>query len=384
MKKKNWILTGTIGSAALLASAGLFFQFLQLDFKPFLAYIPDTIGETVGYFSSLFQVEDGKIGFTGAQVISRLMRISDLPSQGSLEARILAGFGAMVLIPLFLSLIVFGLSFIQCRPVRMYGMMISLIGILFLVFATLFHFPDTLYREIPEKVQEAAQTAQQAGPLIDKIKNTFGLSDQLTDYFAGNAEKIEEVFEDLTPGDMQRIVFHSLGPGWRMSLAALVMQFVCFGFSLLTFRPAKQYRKAEKAVRQEEKKDFRKIPCDGPAVIVERGSMKGTRIRLGIGTRLSVGRDPGQCTLVLEDVGMDPLHCVISFDPSENLYHVRDYSRKGIFCQGKRLETKAVNYLPGDSRISLGSERNVLYLELAKPPMVTFVTGYQEDGSGLV
>ena len=223
---------------------------------------------------------------------------------------------------------------------------------------------------------------ENAAPLVDQIKNTFGFSDQLTDYLSGNAENIKEVIGSLSPGDMQRIIFHSLGPGWWMLFAALVMQFISFGIASAAAKPSGQPHAPAKPVRNETKEKRRKIPCDGPAVIVETGKLKGTRIRLNIGTRLSVGRDPGQCTLVLEEQGIEPLHCVISFDPAGNEYHIRDYSRKGILYEGTLLKTKTVNLLPGDTRIGLGSEANVLYLELAKPDMVTYSTGYQEDNEG--
>ena len=380
MKNKGKLLIGCMAVSTAIAVAGLFFQFLQFDFSPFFDYVPKALAGAIRWLSGFFGLEEGKIGFTGAQLISKLIQGGNLPEKSSLEAGLLDGIGWMVLVPVFLSWICLALCFFRNRWTSLTGLLVSLLGVLFLVYATLFAFPQKIYEEIPAKSMKAVEDLESGSQALEALAGMAGF-DGLSDA-AGTAsdyaDKIRHFFSDFSPADMQRVIFYSLRPGWWMMLASLLLAFVLFIFSLASL-------KAYEAMEEERLKYIETPPwqrssvgADGPAVVVQSGSMEGARIVLQMGTRLAVGRDPGQCMLVMEEPGIDPLHCVISYDMNHQEYHVRDYSRKGVWCEGFRLDAHQVNLLPGDTCLYLGSPDNVLYLEPA-PLSASYSTGYTEE-----
>ena len=90
--------------------------------------------------------------------------------------------------------------------------------------------------------------------------------------------------------------------------------------------------------------------------------MQGALIPFSGSEELCIGRDPGRCSLVMDDPGIDDLHCVIRFDWNTWEYRVRDLSRGGIRCENMPLDRHEENILPGGMHICLGNAGNRLYL----------------------
>jgi predicted component of type VI protein secretion system len=69
------------------------------------------------------------------------------------------------------------------------------------------------------------------------------------------------------------------------------------------------------------------------------GASQGTGRELAAGEEICVGRDPGECQLVVGDDGnVSRVHCYIAFDAQQRCCFIKDVSSNGTFLAGgKRL-----------------------------------------------
>ena len=373
MNKKNWFFVICLSLAAAGAAAGMLFLFMQLDLTPFLKYVPGDVSEAAVQAAKSLGCEGGKLAFNGMKLAEGLASYGKTEALSPLAVRMLQGLRTMTLVPVLFVAGCVTLGLVRNRFARIAGLLVALTGTLFVVYSALFFFPQAVREQVSqEEIRGVMDLAEDAQEVIQ-----FG---ELLGYPAEgfDAGRVKQQIASLSPGTMQKILFHSLGPGWWLlsgSLLFLVLLFAA-GYAVLI----REERAGDSASRTiiSGSEPNRTLPGSagggrgtlgiaftGPAVLVEKGSEKGTRFELDLGTRLSIGGDSRQCTMVLRGQGIDPLHCVISYDPGRREYHVRDYSAKGIWCGGYRLNNRRVNFLPGDTRLILGNNEDaVLYLEM--------------------
>ena len=344
-KKRKWILSASVIIFAAAAVSGMFFPFLTWNISPLSKLIPKALSEAIKSLSVFGYRSKSVIGFSAGGVLEALKNNRGFPSyEDELTASLLRGVAEMTLIPYVFVLVCVAFGFIRKRWAGLCGFLCALSGCLFTVFSALFHFPDLIYQAVPR----------------DEIPKS-----------------------SLSPRIMQKYIEQSLGTGWWFLLGSLLSMMLVFFIAMLVSGASREaaQKAAEKAANQEravitgspirpsgeKEPDPKGAPLVhmplGPAVVVEKGILKGSRYELNLGMRLSIGSDPGQCTLVIPEEGVDPLHCVVSYDFTRKQYHVRDYSSRGIAAGGCRLDSRRVNLLPGDTVLLLGSEKNAIYLE---------------------
>lgn len=71
-------------------------------------------------------------------------------------------------------------------------------------------------------------------------------------------------------------------------------------------------------------------------ILGTEGTFKGASLQLSPGESIVVGRDPGQCNLVLSSPKVSRKHCTIFMDVSGTFISIICYSKNGIrFEDGK-------------------------------------------------
>ena len=343
--KKKWILSICVILLAVTALSGMFYPFLTWNTAPLSKIIPEALSESIKSLSAFGYRSKRVIGFAASGVLQAIKEYKGLcPYEDELTLSLWHGVEQMTLLPYAFVLVCLLLSFIPKRWVGISGFLCAMSGSLFTLFSTLFHFPDLIYQAVPH----------------DEIPKT-----------------------SLSPRLMQKYIAQSLGMGWWLLMGSLLAMMLVFFIAILVSGASRAA--AQKAAKQaadqegfiltgnkvegslEKEPDAEKAPLVhmplGPAVVVEKGLLKGSRYELSLGMRLSIGSDPGQCTLVIPEEGVDPIHCVVSYDFTRKQYHIRDYSGKGIAVKGYRLDPHRVNLLPGETTVFLGSEKNAIYLE---------------------
>lgn len=81
--------------------------------------------------------------------------------------------------------------------------------------------------------------------------------------------------------------------------------------------------------------DETNLPSAGGMVGI-RGEYQG--IVIPIGNEISLGRDPQTAQLVFNNRKISRQHCTITYEESEEVYYVSDYSRNGVMREnGARI-----------------------------------------------
>lgn len=108
------------------------------------------------------------------------------------------------------------------------------------------------------------------------------------------------------------------------------------------------------------------VPARKPVLLVTGGSLKGKSYRLNDGKTVTIGKDAGQCEIVL---GRDyryvsRKHLVVAYDREKDVFYATDFSKNGTFSSNKRRLPygKAVSIKPG-STLLLGDEESTIRLQ---------------------
>lgn len=76
-----------------------------------------------------------------------------------------------------------------------------------------------------------------------------------------------------------------------------------------------------------------------PVIVGTRGEYAGQELDIPFGESIVLGRDAQRANLVFSSEKISKIHCKITFNTSENCFYVTDYSRNGVFTDGKRRLT---------------------------------------------
>ena len=95
------------------------------------------------------------------------------------------------------------------------------------------------------------------------------------------------------------------------------------------------------------------------------GDYKGASINLKPGEKLTIGRDPQNCNIVIasEKKDISRTHCSVKYDPYTDSFKVIDMSSNGTFVNGQRLIRDQEMQFPAGTIISLGSGENQFKLK---------------------
>lgn len=87
------------------------------------------------------------------------------------------------------------------------------------------------------------------------------------------------------------------------------------------------------------------------SIRITAGPYKGSSVKAPGGQRISIGRSPQECTLVIGDAAVSRVHCYITFYAAQNMYGITDVSSSGVFDQYRRplMKNREVMRAPGES-----------------------------------
>lgn len=118
----------------------------------------------------------------------------------------------------------------------------------------------------------------------------------------------------------------------------------------------------------------KKLSYEVPGICCMFGDLKDSEIDIG-NSPVVIGRDRRRCALILDEPGIDKIHCTVSFDRKKNLYRLLSASANGVFLvyglseerkQRKKnvaLKTGRAYMLDRGTYIALGRKTNLLWLK---------------------
>ena len=93
------------------------------------------------------------------------------------------------------------------------------------------------------------------------------------------------------------------------------------------------------------------------------GEYAGATITMQPGVRITIGRNPDECNLVLADPMVSRIHCYVSYQADINVYIVMDVSKYGIYdAHGNVIEKNVDVYMGSGDQIRIGQTQNVFIL----------------------
>lgn len=95
------------------------------------------------------------------------------------------------------------------------------------------------------------------------------------------------------------------------------------------------------------------------------GSLLGISYTLPDGEEYCIGRDAGQCGIVItdENASVSRLHCMIRYAADQSGYYVTDYSSNGTFIDGIKMIKGQIQFVHRGVTVSLGNQINSFRLE---------------------
>lgn len=92
-----------------------------------------------------------------------------------------------------------------------------------------------------------------------------------------------------------------------------------------------------RAYMEENHADFeREETMSVPVIVGIRGEYAGQELDVPFGESIVLGRDAQSANLVFSGDKISKVHCKVTFSSSENCFYVTDYSRNGVYTDGKR------------------------------------------------
>ena len=90
------------------------------------------------------------------------------------------------------------------------------------------------------------------------------------------------------------------------------------------------------------------------------GAYAQARIPVGNGETIVIGRDPSECSIILDEAETSRKHCSVKYNAKEQAYYVVDYSTNGVFDKnGKRLKGLLTYLMHVGDEIRIGSSGEV-------------------------
>lgn len=108
------------------------------------------------------------------------------------------------------------------------------------------------------------------------------------------------------------------------------------------------------------------VPAGQGSITFLSGSNAGYNIPLNPGQPVFIGKDPAQCSIVIDKKydRVSRRHCSVEFDPVANAYKITDYSTNGIKrADGTKLPRNATTYVDRGETIRLASTENAFRLD---------------------
>lgn len=99
-------------------------------------------------------------------------------------------------------------------------------------------------------------------------------------------------------------------------------------------------------------------------LICIRGKHLGHMISLPADRIMIFGRDPAECSIVLNDSMVSRLHCQITYIAALEQYRIVDFSKNGTFLgDGTRLQSGKEYHVKSATEIYLGNRDNLYKLK---------------------
>lgn len=359
MKQRKWLFSVLAGVCAAAALVALFFEYISIDLTPLFNYIPEALRTGIDAMSEFLGLRSGRISFSGAEVISGLFKGGSAFTSGSVASALRSGIRAMVLIPYLFVLLSLGFAMVRRRWAWISSLGCALAGGLLTFFITLFYFPKIIYEHIEAGLLSGINTLADGAEELQSFADLLGMGEALESFAS-----VREEMTELSRHTLSTMIRNSLGPGFWILMFSFLAFLIVAALALVLCKdtPVKYPSRKPGVVPEFPPRQPGPSAQATPSVLVETGSMQGALIPFSGSEELCIGRDPGRCSLVMDDPGIDDLHCVIRFDWNTWEYRVRDLSRGGIRCENMPLDRHEENILPGGMHICLGNAGNRLYL----------------------
>lgn len=160
---------------------------------------------------------------------------------------------------------------------------------------------------------------------------------------------------------MGGIALDLLGAGFWIAvvLSFAIMVTALVGYCAKVKPGTGTVRKASPAPRQAEQP----VPVKRSVIHGLAGMYKDGDIEIHSGDVITLGRDAQNCNLVLEGKKVSRSHCAILFDPTSDMYAVKDTSTNGTYINNVRLKSGEFIPVKRGSILTLGSDENIFRLD---------------------
>ena len=100
------------------------------------------------------------------------------------------------------------------------------------------------------------------------------------------------------------------------------------------------------------------------ALVGIKGDYLGATIPIADGENVTIGRNPAQSQVVIDNQAVSRLHCHVTYFADQGTYGVTDVSKFGVFdSRGNRLNQGQMTYLQPGDEIHIGKSHNVFRLQ---------------------
>ena len=100
------------------------------------------------------------------------------------------------------------------------------------------------------------------------------------------------------------------------------------------------------------------------ALVGTKGDYLGASIPVADGENVTIGRNPAQSQVVIDNPAVSRLHCSVTYFADQGCYGVTDMSKFGVFdSRGNRLTQNQMTYLQPGDEIHIGKSHNVFRLQ---------------------
>ena len=133
---------------------------------------------------------------------------------------------------------------------------------------------------------------------------------------------------------IRTVLFEGAGPAWWIMAAGFVLLII---ISAVGIPGGAKKQAAEKAPPEPPAGGAAEDGQPETGFICEFGPLDGVQIPLMPDEAIRIGSDPQRCQVVVQDPGVEAVHCELRWNGILNLYEIRDESDSGVYLMGKKV-----------------------------------------------
>ena len=420
MKKSTvkWIITAIMLAVICLMAGSLFMNYIRINLSAATDLGVVNLDALFDLLENIGLLKDKSFLFSTDSLLRGFSRLLDLLNEdtqaGSLALQLVRFLMVVVLTPYIALIPELIFSLIRRWWSYLITMLIALTMTVFVVVSVMWFMPNRIWNSMNEIVVSTENAVEDAvGDTVDSIGSTVG---DTVDSVSSTVDQISDVIEGLSG------FFSSSGSDDKFSLSSLIkvssvrstivnglgpaFWIVVIGNGVLTVLSligmivALREKKREPADASSDAEDGGDASSAGksgndnaglPAqaadlsagyepptggwenqynaakyagqtgLLFQTGEMAGAVIPL-TNEWISIGSDPSQCSVVIRQPRIAPLHCIICFIPSTGQYNLVDKSGGMTFLDSKPVRQGEIYSLRKGTPIAVGSSENRIIL----------------------